>query len=209
MYVQYLCPLQSPAVRQPENRNSAVVCWISSLSFPPIQPLFTSKNNILPSGIGLYAGAVTPRLLLVYNNAWPHVAGACQQFLNDEYIDSIDWPACFPLRMDASASTSLHQGIQKLTEVLLQVALSYKIIKTTIKKWLLFNQKQDKYSPRCWPVSPLLLMSVQAAEVSLHLWSLPPELWDSLHGIMGDVVWTSRPLFWIWSCPKYSISKRT
>lgn len=126
----YLCPLQCPAVRQPENRHSAEVCWISSLSFPPIQLLFTSKNNILPSGIGLYAGAVTPRLPLVHNNAGPHVAGACQQFLDDEVIDSIDWPTCFPSCIGASASTSLHQSIQKLTDVLLQIVLmSYKITK--------------------------------------------------------------------------------
>lgn len=130
----YLSPLVSCCEAA---RKSSLCCGL--LNQKPFIPTniatFTSKNNILPSGIRLYAGAVTPRLPLVHNSAWPHVAGACQQFLDDEVIDSIDWLACFPSHIGASASTSLHQSIQKLTEVLLQIVLmSYKIIKTTIKK---------------------------------------------------------------------------
>ncbi|KAI4883128.1 hypothetical protein NFI96_009785 [Prochilodus magdalenae] len=43
-----------------------------------------------------YAGAVGPGLLLMQDNARPHVAGVCQQFLQDEGIEAMDWPACSP-----------------------------------------------------------------------------------------------------------------
>lgn len=37
-----------------------------------------------------YAGAVGPGLLLVQDNARPHVARVCKQFLDNEGIDAID-----------------------------------------------------------------------------------------------------------------------
>ncbi|KAL0198179.1 hypothetical protein M9458_006719, partial [Cirrhinus mrigala] len=43
-----------------------------------------------------YAGAVGPGFLLMQDNARPHVAGACQQFLQDEGIDAMDWLARSP-----------------------------------------------------------------------------------------------------------------
>uniref|UniRef100_A0A803K0Y4 Tc1-like transposase DDE domain-containing protein n=1 Tax=Xenopus tropicalis TaxID=8364 RepID=A0A803K0Y4_XENTR len=43
-----------------------------------------------------YAGAVGPGFLLMQDNARPHVARVCQQFLQDEGIDAMDWPACSP-----------------------------------------------------------------------------------------------------------------
>ncbi|KAL0159693.1 hypothetical protein M9458_043418, partial [Cirrhinus mrigala] len=43
-----------------------------------------------------YASAVGPGFLLMQDNARPHVAGVCQQFLQDEGIDAMDWPACSP-----------------------------------------------------------------------------------------------------------------
>uniref|UniRef100_A0AAR2L9I9 ATP-binding cassette, sub-family B (MDR/TAP), member 10 n=1 Tax=Pygocentrus nattereri TaxID=42514 RepID=A0AAR2L9I9_PYGNA len=43
-----------------------------------------------------YAGAVGSGLLLMQENARPHVAGVCQQFLQDESIEAMDWPARSP-----------------------------------------------------------------------------------------------------------------
>ncbi|KAI4874008.1 hypothetical protein NFI96_007246 [Prochilodus magdalenae] len=39
-----------------------------------------------------YTGAVGPGFLLVHNNARPHVARVCRQFLENKGIDTIDWP---------------------------------------------------------------------------------------------------------------------
>lgn len=55
--------------------------------------------------VRLYSAVLTPRLPLAHNNARPHVAGVCQQFLDD---DTMDWPACVPSCIIAYASTSLH-----------------------------------------------------------------------------------------------------
>ncbi len=38
-----------------------------------------------------YAGAVGPGFLLVHDDARPHVARVCRQFLEDEGIDTIEW----------------------------------------------------------------------------------------------------------------------
>ena len=43
-----------------------------------------------------HAGAVGPGFLLVQDNAHPHVARVCRQFLDDKGIDPIDWPSCSP-----------------------------------------------------------------------------------------------------------------
>ncbi|CAJ0968134.1 unnamed protein product, partial [Ranitomeya imitator] len=43
-----------------------------------------------------YAGAVSPGFLLMQDNARPHVAGLGQQFLQDEGIEAMDWPARSP-----------------------------------------------------------------------------------------------------------------
>ncbi|KAI4878812.1 hypothetical protein NFI96_010008 [Prochilodus magdalenae] len=47
-------------------------------------------------GGGPYAGAVGPGFLLVHNNARPHVARVCRQFLENEGTDTIDWPTGSP-----------------------------------------------------------------------------------------------------------------
>ncbi len=44
----------------------------------------------------LYAGVVGPGLLLVHDNARPHVARVCRQFLEDEGIDTTEWPPHSP-----------------------------------------------------------------------------------------------------------------
>lgn len=43
-----------------------------------------------------YAGAVGPGFQLIQDSARPHVAGVCQQFLQDETIDAMDCPARSP-----------------------------------------------------------------------------------------------------------------
>ncbi|KAI3372403.1 hypothetical protein L3Q82_022687, partial [Scortum barcoo] len=54
------------------------------------------RDEILRPLVRPYAGAVGPGFLLMQDNARPHVAGVCQQFLQDEGIDAMDWPALFP-----------------------------------------------------------------------------------------------------------------
>ncbi|KAI3377208.1 hypothetical protein L3Q82_009119 [Scortum barcoo] len=50
------------------------------------------RDEILRPLVRPYAGAVGPGFLLMQDNARPHVAGVCQQFLQDEGIDAMDWP---------------------------------------------------------------------------------------------------------------------
>ena len=54
------------------------------------------RDEILRPPVRPYAGAVGPGFLLMQNNARPHVAGVCQQFLQEESIDTMNWPANFP-----------------------------------------------------------------------------------------------------------------
>ena len=54
------------------------------------------QDEILRPIMTPYAGAVDPGFLLVHDNARPHVAEVCQQFLHDEGIDALDWPARSP-----------------------------------------------------------------------------------------------------------------
>ncbi|KAL0147394.1 hypothetical protein M9458_057305, partial [Cirrhinus mrigala] len=54
------------------------------------------RDEILRPLVRPYAGAVGPGFLLMQDNARPHVAGVCQQFLQDEGTDAMDWPARSP-----------------------------------------------------------------------------------------------------------------
>ena len=54
------------------------------------------RDEILGPIVRPYAGAVGPGFLLVHDNARPHVARVCRQFLEDEGIDTIDWPPRSP-----------------------------------------------------------------------------------------------------------------
>ncbi|KAI4903486.1 hypothetical protein NFI96_009665, partial [Prochilodus magdalenae] len=54
------------------------------------------QDEILGPLVRLYAGAVGPGFLLVQNNARPHVARVCRQFLENEGIDTMDWPTGSP-----------------------------------------------------------------------------------------------------------------
>ncbi|KAK3536133.1 hypothetical protein QTP70_031019, partial [Hemibagrus guttatus] len=83
--------------------NSAVVLFVKTLD----NAVLLTQKGIVPSLLmyreellGLivrpYAAAVGPGFLLVHNNAQPHVARVCRWFLEDEGIDTIEWPARSP-----------------------------------------------------------------------------------------------------------------
>ncbi|KAI4886441.1 hypothetical protein NFI96_004134 [Prochilodus magdalenae] len=54
------------------------------------------QDAILGPVVRPYTGAVGPGFLLVHNNAQPHVARVCRQVLENEEIDTIDWPTGSP-----------------------------------------------------------------------------------------------------------------
>ncbi|MCI4378174.1 hypothetical protein PGIGA_G00212910 [Pangasianodon gigas] len=54
------------------------------------------RDEILGPIVRPYAGAVGPGFLLVHDYARPHVARVCRQFLEDEGIDTIEWPPRSP-----------------------------------------------------------------------------------------------------------------
>ncbi|CAJ0937334.1 unnamed protein product [Ranitomeya imitator] len=79
-----------------------------------------------------YADAVGPGFLRMQDNTRPHVAGVCQQFLQDEGIEAIDWPAHSPDLNPTEhiwdiMSRTIHQRhaapqtVQELADALIQV----------------------------------------------------------------------------------------
>ncbi|KAI4872401.1 hypothetical protein NFI96_029872, partial [Prochilodus magdalenae] len=54
------------------------------------------QDEMLGPVVRPYAGAMGPGFFLVHNNAQPHVARLCRQFLENEGIDTIDWPTGSP-----------------------------------------------------------------------------------------------------------------
>uniref|UniRef100_A0A8C7RN94 Transposase Tc1-like domain-containing protein n=1 Tax=Oncorhynchus mykiss TaxID=8022 RepID=A0A8C7RN94_ONCMY len=85
------------------------------------------RDEILRPLVRPYAGAVGPGFLLMQDNARPHVAGVCQQFLQEEGIDAMDWPARSPDLNPIEhiwdiMSRSIHQQtVQELADALVQV----------------------------------------------------------------------------------------
>ena len=54
------------------------------------------RDEILEPMVRPFAGAVCPGFLLMHDNARPHVARVCRQYLEDEGIDTIEWPSRSP-----------------------------------------------------------------------------------------------------------------
>ena len=80
------------------------------------------RDEILRPIVRPYAGTVGPGFFLMHDNARPHVAEVCQQFLHDEGIDAMDWPARSP---ELTHSINQHHvappTVQELTDALIQV----------------------------------------------------------------------------------------
>ncbi|CDQ71979.1 unnamed protein product [Oncorhynchus mykiss] len=90
------------------------------------------QEEILRPLVRQDAGAVGPGFFLMQDNARPHVAGVCQQFLQEEGIDAMDWPARSPDLNPIEhiwdiMSRSIHQRqvapqtLQELADALVQV----------------------------------------------------------------------------------------
>ena len=66
--------------------------WLENGSLTAIR----YRDEILEPIVRPYAGAVGPGFLLMHDNARPHVARVCRQYLEDEGIDRIEWPSRSP-----------------------------------------------------------------------------------------------------------------
>lgn len=53
-------------------------------------------DEILEPIVRPYTGVVGPGFLLMHDNARPHVARVCRQYLEDEGIETIEWPSWYP-----------------------------------------------------------------------------------------------------------------
>ena len=66
--------------------------WLENGSLTAIR----YQDEILEPVVRPYAGAVDPGFLLMHDNAWPYVARVCRQYLEDEGIDTTEWPPRSP-----------------------------------------------------------------------------------------------------------------
>ena len=54
------------------------------------------RDEILDVYIRPYAGAIGPQFILMVDNAWRHRARVVEDYLQQETIIHMDWPACSP-----------------------------------------------------------------------------------------------------------------
>ncbi|KAL0149994.1 hypothetical protein M9458_054653 [Cirrhinus mrigala] len=96
------------------------------------------RDEIIRPLVRPYGGAVGPGFLLMQDSARPHVAGVCQQFLQDEGIDAMDRPARSPDLNPIEhiwdiMSRSIHQRhvapqtVQELADALVQETIRHLI----------------------------------------------------------------------------------
>ncbi|KAL0195346.1 hypothetical protein M9458_008918, partial [Cirrhinus mrigala] len=96
------------------------------------------RDEILRPLVRTYAGAVGPGFLLRQDSARPHVAGVCQQFLQDKGIYAMDWPTRSPDLNPIEhiwdiMSRSIHQRhigpqtVQELVDALVQETIRHLI----------------------------------------------------------------------------------
>ncbi|KAI4877300.1 hypothetical protein NFI96_019883, partial [Prochilodus magdalenae] len=120
------------------------------------------RDEILRPHVRPYAGAVGPGFLLMQDNARPHVAGVCQQVLQDEGIKVMDWPARSPGLNPIEhiwdiMSRSIHQHhvapqtVQELVDALVQV-------------WVEIPQETIGYLIRSMPRLPVLVAVMCCAQ---------------------------------------------
>uniref|UniRef100_A0A803J6Q4 Tc1-like transposase DDE domain-containing protein n=1 Tax=Xenopus tropicalis TaxID=8364 RepID=A0A803J6Q4_XENTR len=111
--------------------SGSVMVW-GGISFGGSLTAIRYQDEILRPLVRPYSGAVCPGFLLMQDNARPHVARVCQQFLQDEGIDALDWPSRSPDLNPIEhiwdiMSRSIHQHhvapqtVQELVDALVQV----------------------------------------------------------------------------------------
>ncbi|KAI3359195.1 hypothetical protein L3Q82_002724 [Scortum barcoo] len=126
--------LAAGCTERDKNRLNKLVKRARSVMDCPVDSVedVGTEDEILRPLVRPYAGAVGPGFLLMQDNARPHVAGVCQQFLQDKGIDAMDWPARSPDLNPIEhiwdiMSRSIHQRhvapqtVQELADALVQV----------------------------------------------------------------------------------------
>uniref|UniRef100_A0A8D0DBC0 Tc1-like transposase DDE domain-containing protein n=1 Tax=Sander lucioperca TaxID=283035 RepID=A0A8D0DBC0_SANLU len=115
-----------------EHQDWQIRHWRPVLFTDEVLTAIRYRDEILRPLVRPYAGAVGPGFLLMQDNARPHVAGVCQQLLQEEGIDAMDWPARSPDLNPIEhiwdiMSRSIHrrhvapQTVQELADALVQV----------------------------------------------------------------------------------------